>query len=107
MRRQNQLTADPAARRILKLATWQSSGPSRHGAKTSLTLWREDMADTFHLMEVCFCGHAVEYQNSWEPALGFYQSSAQKAQVLQLAVSVLPSVQRRLALSHPPQHAVV
>src|ERR1700749_3929948 len=34
--------------------------PSRHGAKTWVTLWSRDMGDTFYVEGAVFCGHAVE-----------------------------------------------
>src|SRR6185312_4894452 len=34
--------------------------PSRHGAKTWVTLWSQDMGDTFFIKQLVFCGYAVE-----------------------------------------------
>src|SRR5690348_6439217 len=47
------------SRRLRKLVN--RSSPSRHGAKTWVTLWSRDMGDTFFVKEAVFRGYAVEH----------------------------------------------
>ena len=60
----------------------EKSPPSRHGDNTWVTLWRQDMGDTFFVKEAVFCGHAVEDSICNWGAVALDQGTAPEPKVL-------------------------